>query len=198
MSARLLWIGDSITESMSATLEADLAAARWQPVVLGRRGWSTWSWLHEQVPEQLLAGYSPDVVVVALGTNDEAAGVPRARFIDRVRELTRRLGAGGARVAWVGAVQSERRNAWTAEALAGTGAGFVDGAEASRGLGRAPDGVHLTAGAYPVLARRLIAAMGLSRGPRRWWLWALLGILGAAAVAGASVCVHRLLTRRRR
>jgi len=164
---RILVIGDSLTEGMAPFLGPAGDEYGLSVVGVGRVGWTTGRWVREGDVPSLLEAYRPDVVVYALGTNDDRVSETAVRALLAAAE--------GREVRWVGPFDSGRLDAALGSLL---GSRFVSGVPLGDGIPRTPDGVHMTRDGYSMLARRLVGALASSR---------------SAAVAGWAIALATAL-----
>lgn len=181
---RWVWIGDSILGGMADTLASVFAARNDASFVHFNNGWAVWRWIREGAVPTMVRSELPDVVVIALGTNDEEE--PKERFVRNVKDITAKGKLAGARVVWVGPFNSQERNDWGKSAGVGP---WVDGMKLAEGMARTADGVHFLD--YKELAARTLGAVEAAlvqpvETPKSGVLWPLvLGVLaGGALVAG--------------
>lgn len=156
--ARLLLIGDSLSVGLRRRLEGSAGATGVTFQHLGKEGTRTDQWAGDgewgQALQRTLQTFRPTVVMVSLGTNDEAPrkGQPALEILPRQRvALTRLLGrlrTDGARVLWIGPPGNAfmdpayRRGI---RALVGEASYFPSEGMA---IPRAGDGLHPTGAAY--------------------------------------------------
>ena len=181
---RWVWIGDSILVDMANWLSALYVAARGDELfAYHETGWGVSRWLGEGAVDTIVRTEKPDVVVIALGTNDVEAD--QTRFVRSVKDLTTKAKAGGAKIVWIGPFNSTQRNVW---GRSNTAEPWVDGMELAKGLPRTADGVHFAdQETYKTLADRVVAAVdkALANKQRTSAFWLGLGLLaGGLAVAG--------------
>lgn len=158
----VLWIGDSITEGMTPTLKTLLGKLGWAGAIFGKVGWSTVRWLRYGNLNALFNRYHPDLVVLALGTNDENT----AEFREAAFALDEGARAVGAKVVWIGSFIDQDINnnlrLWFSGRVA-------DGVSLAEGLPRSADGVHFPVASYPELADRCVDAVRRLTDRIPWW-----------------------------
>ncbi len=158
----VLWIGDSITEGMTPTLKTLLGKLGWAGAIFGKVGWSTVRWLRYGNLNALFNRYHPDLVVLALGTNDENT----AEFREAAFALDEGARAVGAKVVWIGSFIDQDINnnlrLWFSGRVA-------DGVVLAEGLPRSADRVHFPVADYPELAQRCVDAVRRLTDRIPWW-----------------------------
>jgi hypothetical protein len=157
---------------------------------VARSGWSTAKYLRD--PDW--SPGSANVVLVALGTNDDASNYNT--YAQVLRGMVNRVRANGAKVIWVGPSvvtapsHAQRVNAVAdaqASILPGLGVQWIDGRQL--GTADAADGIHFTRQGYETLARglypKLLETPFLT--PTTITMLAIAGLLGLVIVRRMSV-----------
>jgi len=181
-----LWIGDSHLEAMHSRIR-DLSAERGiGGLVSYRRGWSSGRWLRDGDVASLLARAKPNIVVYALGANDDPID---PRPIVALADLAR---AADARVIWFGPFHT---TAHDEEFRAVLGDSYVSGAAMAKGLRFPAGNVHLVSDDYPILAARLV---DYAVAPPRLTKLGLLVLGGCALTAVGLLAVGSTPAMRRR
>ena len=100
---RWLFIGDSILDGMAPSIASLYRSRRPRDsvTVLANSGWSTRRWLLDGQVASRVADERPDVVVVALGTNDEGEEGNAEGYGLVVDHLKAQASSRGAKVYWV-------------------------------------------------------------------------------------------------
>lgn len=186
---RILLIGDSILAGMAPYMASALAPiAPTSVVVESFEGATTTWWQSDGRIRDLVQRHRPDVVVVALGTNDGPRSMDAYRVV--VANAIADAGMLGATVVWIGpfgGVGAAER--WGV--IRGLTDRSINGLELASGLPRV--GVHFTQGGYRALADRVGRALGSVVGgvwesapysaPRR----SLIGPIAAGGILGLLV-----------
>lgn len=179
---RFVWVGDSILVGMVDRLGAVYVTRGDELFAHHESGWSVSRWLGEGAVDTIVRTEKPDIVVIALGTNDVEA--TQTSFVRNVKDLTAKAKASGSRVVWIGPFNSQERNVW---GRSNTADPWIDGMDLAKEITRTPDGVHFDREGYKTLAERAAAAVdkALATKKRTSAFWLGFGLLaGSLAVAG--------------
>jgi lysophospholipase L1-like esterase len=119
--AKILLIGDSMAEGLEGQLRALARAAGHSLIAKWKRGTTTRQW--SKTATQIIAGARPDVVVVALGTNDAFNRRPAQETAASAAAIVRAIGNRPA--LWIGAPNSVKDRG-TAAAIVGQVSNYFD------------------------------------------------------------------------
>lgn len=158
----VLWIGDSIMQGMAGNLPAAYEAVV-DPLpeavhVSAESGWSTGRWIRDGDVRGLLVRYHPDLVVIALGTNDEGEEHAPERYARNIARLADLASADGATVIWIGAFTGtgiEPRFRVIQDVM---GDYAIDGSSLMSGVSMHSE-IHPDGPGYHTLARRVVQAV---------------------------------------
>lgn len=127
----------------------------------GRVSWGVVAWLNSRLspgdtqqasPEDLLAQYSPDLVLITLGGNDHFLA-NRSDYSSKVEELYSKFSSSGALVIWISSPKAVGRSASiqpsrdivSEKIKSVVGQNYVETRDITGAFGRTPDGLHFTA-----------------------------------------------------
>lgn len=179
---RILLVGDSLSVGLAPPLRATAADEHYSVQHVGKVGTTMLYWVSASELTNALQVFKPTVVLVSLGTNDEAAkrfqpSLPTSDALKRaganIPRLLQKLRASGATVLWVGPPGNTFQSPELRAAIkAQVGADKYFPSERYL-LQKQPDGIHPTVKGYAQWTCLL-------------WRWLLTGRAPAASLASCA------------